>query len=63
MEELYNPKLVRTPPASYADLWAPENAGKVGVIDIEYQTTIEPAALVNGGSLGNYEPGKAKLLG
>ena len=60
---LYNPKLVRTPPASYADLWAPENAGKVGVIDIEYQTTIESAALVNGGSLGDYEPGKAKLLG
>ncbi len=59
---LYNPKLVRTPPTSYADLWAPENAGKVGVIDIQYQTTIESAALVNGGALDNYEPGKAKLL-
>jgi putative spermidine/putrescine transport system substrate-binding protein len=59
---LYNPKLVKTPPTSYADLWKPENAGKVGVIDIQYQTTIESAAMINGGSLTNYEPGKEKLL-
>jgi putative spermidine/putrescine transport system substrate-binding protein len=59
---LYNPKLVKTPPTSYADLWNPEYAGKVGVIDIQYQTTIESAALINGGSLTNYEPGKEKLL-
>lgn len=59
---LYNPKLIKTPPTSYADLWNPEYAGKVGVIDIQYQTTIESAALVNGGSLTNYEPGKEKLL-
>lgn len=59
---LYNPKLIRTPPTSYADLWSPENAGKVGVIDIQYQTTIESAALVSGGSMSNYEPGKEKLL-
>lgn len=59
---LYNPKLVPTAPISYADLWRPENAGKVGVIDIQYQTTIESAALVAGGSLSNYEPGKEKLL-
>jgi putative spermidine/putrescine transport system substrate-binding protein len=59
---LYNPKLIKTPPTSYADLWNPEYAGKVGVIDIQYQTTIETAAMVNGGSLTNYEPGKEKLL-
>ena len=59
---LYNPKLIKTRPTSYADLWAPENAGKVGVIDIQYQTTIESAALINGGSMSNYEPGKEKLL-
>lgn len=59
---LYNPKLIKTKPTSYADLWSPENAGKVGVIDIQYQTTIESAALVAGGSLTNYEPGKDKLL-
>ncbi len=59
---LYNPKLIKTPPTSYSDLWKPENAGKVGVIDIQYQTTIESAAMINGGSLNNYEPGKEKLL-
>ncbi|TNC06697.1 extracellular solute-binding protein [Methylobacterium terricola] len=59
---LYNPKIVKDKPTSYADLWKPEYAGKVGVIDIQYQTTIESAALVAGGSMTNYEPGKAKLL-
>lgn len=59
---LYNPDKVKTKPTSYADLWKPEYAGKVGVIDIQYQTTIESAALVNGGSMSDYEPGKAKLL-
>ena len=59
---LYNPKLIATLPTSYADLWRPEHAGKVGVIDIQYQTTIESAAMIAGGSLGDYEPGKAKLL-
>lgn len=59
---LYNPKYVKTPPTSYADLWNPEYAGKVGVIDIQYQTTIESAALISGGALNNYEPGKQKLL-
>ena len=59
---LYNPKLIKTKPTSYADLWAPENQGKVGVIDIQYATTIESAALINGGNMTNYEPGKEKLL-
>jgi putative spermidine/putrescine transport system substrate-binding protein len=59
---LYNPKLIKTKPVSYADLWAPENQGKVGVIDIQYQTTLESAAMINGGSMSNYEPGKEKLL-
>src|SRR5689334_4187557 len=59
---LYNPSKIKTKPTSYADLWNPEYAGKVGVIDIQYQTTIESAAMINGGSLSNYEPGKAKLL-
>jgi len=59
---LYNPKLIKNKPTSYADLWAPENQGKVGVIDIQYQTTIESAAMINGGTMSNYEPGKEKLL-
>ncbi|HEV7417828.1 MAG TPA: ABC transporter substrate-binding protein [Tianweitania sediminis] len=59
---LYNPKFVKTPPTSYADLWDPQYAGKVGVIDIQYQTTIESAAMIAGGGIDNYEPGKEKLL-
>jgi putative spermidine/putrescine transport system substrate-binding protein len=59
---LYNPSKVTTKPTSYADLWDPKYAGRVGVIDIQYQTTIESAAMINGGSLKNYEPGKEKLL-
>lgn len=59
---LYNPEIIKTPPTSYADLWNPEYANKVGVIDIQYQTTIESAAMINGGSLTDFEPGKEKLL-
>ncbi|HEV2673163.1 MAG TPA: extracellular solute-binding protein [Aliidongia sp.] len=59
---LYNPKFVKDKPTSYADLWNPAYAGKVGVIDIQYQTTIESAAMISGGTMSNYEPGKAKLL-
>lgn len=59
---LFNPSKVTTAPTSYADLWKPEYAGRVGVIDIQYLTTIESAAMAFGGSLSNYEPGKAKLL-
>ncbi|MEJ5082313.1 MULTISPECIES: ABC transporter substrate-binding protein [unclassified Ochrobactrum] len=59
---LYNPKQVSPAPTSYADLWDPQYAGRVGVIDLQYQTTIESAAMVAGGSASDYEPGKAKLL-
>jgi putative spermidine/putrescine transport system substrate-binding protein len=61
---LYNPAKIKTKPTSYADLWNPElaAAGRIGVIDIQYQTTIESAAMINGGNMTNYEPGKAKLL-
>lgn len=59
---LYNPKKVNPAPTSYADLWDPKYAGRVGVIDIQYQTTIESAAMIAGGSPSDYEPGKAKLL-
>ncbi|MFC7066571.1 ABC transporter substrate-binding protein [Brucella rhizosphaerae] len=59
---LYNPKQVSPAPTSYADLWDPKYAGRVGVIDLQYQTTIESAAMIAGGSASDYEPGKAKLL-
>jgi len=59
---LYNPKFITDKPTSYNDLWNPKYANKIGIIDIQYQTTIESAAMISGGSLSNYEPGKAKLL-
>ncbi|TQI65314.1 putative spermidine/putrescine transport system substrate-binding protein [Bosea sp. AK1] len=59
---LYNSQKVTNPPKSYADLWKPEYAGRVGIVDIQYQSTIESAALTAGGAVGNYEPGKARLL-
>jgi putative spermidine/putrescine transport system substrate-binding protein len=59
---LYNPEKINPAPDSYADLWNPKYAGRVGVIDIQYQTTVESAAMINGGSTSNYEPGKEKLL-
>ncbi|MBV9521403.1 MAG: ABC transporter substrate-binding protein [Alphaproteobacteria bacterium] len=59
---LYNPSKIAEAPTSYTDLWNPKYAGRVGVIDIQYQATIESAAMIAGGGLHDYEPGKAKLL-
>src|SRR5262249_16072277 len=47
---------------SYNDLWDPKHKGKVGVIDIQYVGVLEAAALVSGGNMENFEPGKAKLM-
>lgn len=58
---LYNPTKVTTPPTSYADLWDPKYKGRVGFADGLYIQIIESAALINGGSVTNLEPGKAKL--
>jgi putative spermidine/putrescine transport system substrate-binding protein len=58
---VYNPKLVQAP-TSFADLFDPKNSAKVGVIDIQYINTLLVAALANGGSTTNFEPGKEKLL-
>ena len=49
---LYNPKFDdqrSRPPTPISGI--PRYAAKVGIIDIQYQTTIESAALINGGSL------------
>jgi len=59
---LYNPAKITTPPTSYNDLWNPQIASKVGIIDVQYQSSLESAALINGGSRSNYEPGKPKLM-
>lgn len=58
----YNPKFIKTPPTSYADLWKPEYAGKVGVLDQSYYNWIYMAALISGGSMKNVDPAFAKLV-
>jgi putative spermidine/putrescine transport system substrate-binding protein len=59
---LYNPKMIDPAPTTFADLWNPKYKGKVGIIDIQWQFTLMAAALASGGSLTNFEPGKASLL-
>ena len=59
---LYNPKLVSTPPTSFADTLDPKHGAKLGIIDIQYPFTMMAAGLASGGSMTNYEPGKARLL-
>ena len=59
---LYNPKLISTPPTSFADALDPKHGNKLGIIDIQYQFTMMAAALASGGSMTNYEPGKDRLM-
>src|SRR5947208_13861020 len=59
---LYNPKLISTPPTSFADALDARHGGKLGIIDIQYQFTMMAAALASGGSMTNYEPGKERLM-
>src|SRR5258706_4109335 len=59
---LYNPKLIATPPTSFADALDAKHGNKLGIIDIQYQFTMMAAALASGGSMTNYEPGKERLM-
>jgi putative spermidine/putrescine transport system substrate-binding protein len=59
---LYNPKLITTPPTSFADALDPKHGSKLGIIDIQYQFTMMAAALASGGSMTNYDPGKERLM-
>ena len=59
---VYNPSKIKAAPQSFNDLWDPKYKGRVGLVDGHYAQNIESAALINGGSMSNYEPGKAKLL-
>ena len=58
---LYNPNKIPVAPKSYADLWDPKYKGRVGFSDLLYVNVIEAAGLVGGGTMTNYEPGKAKM--
>jgi putative spermidine/putrescine transport system substrate-binding protein len=58
---VYNPKLVAAP-KSFKDSFDPKHGNKMGIIDIQYQFVMLAAALAAGGSVSNFEPGKALLL-
>jgi putative spermidine/putrescine transport system substrate-binding protein len=60
----YNTDLVKTPPASWADLWKPEYRGQVGIARTSSNlglATLAIAAKTFGGSEGDLEPGWTKL--
>jgi len=58
---LYNPKLMAAP-AGFADTLDPKHGAKLGIIDIQYQYTMLAAGMASGGSVGNFEPGKERLI-
>lgn len=56
----YNPRELRNPPQSWADLWSPALRGKLAIGDISAtsgQHFLIAAARLNGGSVENVEPG------
>jgi putative spermidine/putrescine transport system substrate-binding protein len=57
----YNPKFIKDPPTSLAELWNPKYAGKMGVLDQSFFNWIYMAALVGGGRMNNIDPAWAKL--
>ncbi|MCW5744930.1 MAG: ABC transporter substrate-binding protein [Alphaproteobacteria bacterium] len=60
----YNPKLVKTPPTSWHDLWKDEFKGKLAIGDISGTTGIHlviAASMINGGSQDNTDPGFAAI--
>jgi putative spermidine/putrescine transport system substrate-binding protein len=58
---LYNPKMMEAP-KGFADTLDPKRGDKLGIIDIQYQFTMLAASLASGGKVGDFEPGKERLL-
>jgi putative spermidine/putrescine transport system substrate-binding protein len=58
---LYNPKLVARP-TSFADALNPQHGNRLGIIDAQYHHTMMAATLASGGTMADFEPGKARLL-
>ena len=58
---LFNPKLMPAP-TGFADTLDPKHGAKLGIIDIQYQYTMLAASLASGGKVGDFEPGKERLL-
>lgn len=60
---VYRSDLLPTAPRSYADLWAPEIAGRIGLSDSQFvQNIIAASQAAAGGKASDYEAGKQKLL-
>ncbi|MBI3706342.1 MAG: extracellular solute-binding protein [Proteobacteria bacterium] len=59
---LYNPKLIAQAPTSFAEVFDPKHGKMLGIIDIQYQYTMMASALASGGSMSNFDPGKARLV-
>ena len=59
---LYNPEKIPQPPKSFAELWNPAYAGRVGVIDALHFNYIYAAALSHGGSMGDVSKAFPALL-
>jgi len=56
----YDPRVVKAPPASWADLWNPQFKGKIAIPDISQtggQQLLIAAARLHGGSIENIDPG------
>jgi putative spermidine/putrescine transport system substrate-binding protein len=59
---LYNPEKIPNGLVSYNDIWDPKYRGRIGFADGLYLQVIEAAALISGGAMNNFEPGKRKLM-
>jgi putative spermidine/putrescine transport system substrate-binding protein len=57
---VYNPNHAQ--PKAFADLWSDKYRGKVGIVDLLHTQIYMAATLAAGGTLSDFEPGKAKLL-
>lgn len=59
---MYNPAKIETPPTSFADLWNPKYAGRVGLMDQLYFNYIYAASMTNGGTMSNVDKAFPALL-
>lgn len=59
---LFNPKMISTPPTSFAETFDPKHGNKLGIIDIQYMYNMMAAGLASGGTMSNFEPGKQRLM-
>jgi putative spermidine/putrescine transport system substrate-binding protein len=59
---MYNPNKITTPPTSFAELWNPKWAERVGLMDQLYFQYIYAASMTNGGSMSDVEKAFPALL-